>query len=212
MFKLPQILRTLIATAALAFVGSAFAQTAAPTAPDALVKSVMEDVLATISSDKALQSGDIRKLSALVEQKVMPHVNFQRTTALAVGRAWRQATPEQQAQLQEQFRGILVKTYANAMGQAANAKINMRPLRAADSDTEVTVRTQVVPQRGDPIQLDYRMEKTPAGWKAYDVNILGLWLVDSYRASFQQEVDKSGIDGLIKSLVERNRRLENAKS
>jgi phospholipid transport system substrate-binding protein len=211
MFKLPQILRTLIATAALAFAGSAFAQTAAPTAPDALVKSVMEDVLGTISSDKALQSGDIRKLSALVEQKVMPHVNFQRTTALAVGRSWRQATPEQQAQLQEQFRGILVKTYAGAMAQAANAKISMRPLRAADSDTEVTVRTQVVPQRGDAIQLDYRMEKTPAGWKAYDVNILGLWLVDSYRASFQQEVDKGGIDGLIKSLVERNRRLENAK-
>ncbi|HET7774688.1 MAG TPA: ABC transporter substrate-binding protein [Burkholderiaceae bacterium] len=211
MLKLPQILRTLIATAALAFAGSSFAQTAAPTAPDALVKSVMEDVLGTISSDKALQSGDIRKLSALVEQKVMPHVNFQRTTALAVGRSWRQATPEQQAQLQEQFRGILVKTYAGAMAQAANAKINMRPLRAADSDTEVTVRTQVLPQRGEAIQLDYRMEKTPAGWKAYDVNILGLWLVDSYRASFQQEVDKGGIDGLIKSLVERNRRLENAK-
>ncbi len=211
MFKLPQILRTLIATAALAFAGSSFAQTAAPTAPDALVKSVMEDVLGTISSDKALQSGDIKKLSALVEQKVMPHVNFQRTTALAVGRSWRQATPEQQAQLQEQFRGILVKTYAGAMAQAANAKINMRPLRAADSDTEVTVRTQVLPQRGEAIQLDYRMEKTPAGWKAYDVNILGLWLVDSYRASFQQEVDKGGIDGLIKSLVERNRRLENAK-
>jgi phospholipid transport system substrate-binding protein len=186
----------------------AFAQSAA--GPDALIKTLSDDVLAAIKADKDLQGGDLRKLNALVESKVLPNVDFARMTALAVGRSWRSATPEQQKALQQEFRGLLIRTYGGALSAAKDATIQLRPMRAAADDTDVVVRTQVMQPRADPIQLDYRMEKSAAGWKIYDVNVLGVWLVETYKNSFADEISKSGIDGLIKTLADKNKSLEGA--
>jgi phospholipid transport system substrate-binding protein len=175
-------------------------------APDALIKRLSVDVLDTIKADKSLRTGDLTKVIALVDTRVMPNVNFQRMTASAVGPAWRQATPEQQKRLQEEFKVLLVRTYAGALGQVTDQTIVLRPLRAAAEDKEVMVRTEIK-GRGDSIQLDYRLEKTPgqgAGWKIYNLNVLGVWLVETYKTQFAQEINASGIDGLIKSLTERN--------
>jgi phospholipid transport system substrate-binding protein len=137
----------------------------------------------------------------------MPNVNFQRMTAAAVGPAWRQATPEQQKRLQEEFKTLLVRTYSGALSQVDDQTISVKPLRASPEDKELVVRTEVR-GRGDPIQLDYRLEKTPgqgAGWKIYNLNVLGVWLVETYRSQFAQEINSKGIDGLIASLAERNK-------
>jgi phospholipid transport system substrate-binding protein len=195
--------------AGLGVTGSASAQTA--TGPDTLIKNLSDEVLAAIKADKDLQAGDLRKINALVESKVLPNVNFTRMTALAVGRSWRQATPEQQRALQQEFRGLLIRTYAGALSAANDATIQLRPLRAAPDETDVVVRTQVMQPRADPIQLDYRMEKTANGWKIYDINVLGVWLIETYRGSFADEISKNGIDGLIKTLAEKNRSLEGNK-
>ena len=184
---------------------------AAQTGPDALIKQVSTEVIDTIKADKALQSGDVSKIITLVDTKVMPHVNFQRMTASAVGRNWRTATPEQQKRLQEEFKTLLVRTYAGALTQVAEESVSVKPLRASPSDTEVVVRTEVR-GRGDPIQLDYRLEKTPgqgAGWKIYNLNVLGVWLVETYRSQFAAEINAKGVEGLIASLTERNK--SNAK-
>jgi phospholipid transport system substrate-binding protein len=184
---------------------------AADEAPDALIKRLSEDTLKAIKADKSIQSGDMAKIIALVDTKIMPNVNFQRMTAAAVGPAWRQATPEQQKRLQDEFKTLLVRTYSGALAQVDDQIISVKPLRAAPTDTEVVVRTEIR-GRGDPIQLDYRMEKTPgqgAGWKIYNLNVLGVWLVETYRSQFSQEINAKGIDGLIASLAERNR--SNAK-
>lgn len=173
-------------------------------APEALVQQVSTDVIETVKSDKAIQAGDIQRIKALVDTKVMPHVNFERMTASAVGRYWRQATPEQQQRIQSEFRTLLMRTYAGALSQVKDHQLAMRPLRAEPNETEVVVRTQVR-GKGDPIQLDYRLEKTAAGWKIYDVNVLGVWLVENYRTSFAQEIGATGIDGLIARLAERNK-------
>ena len=141
---------------------------------------------------------------ALVEAKVLPHVNFQRMTASAVGRYWRQASPEQQERLQAEFKTLLVRTYSGALTQVHDQTIELRPMRSKPDDTEVVVRTEVK-GRGDTIQLDYRLEKQPEGWRIYDVNVLGVWLVENYRNSFAQEISANGIDGLIAKLVERNK-------
>jgi phospholipid transport system substrate-binding protein len=203
------LLRGGVALAAAGFAGAVMAQTA-PMAPDALIKSLGDDVLAAIKADKDIQGGDLRKINGLVEAKILPHVDFPRMTSLAVGRSWRSATPEQQKALQQEFRGLLIRTYAGALSAARDATIQLRPLRAAADDTDLIVRTQVVQPRADPIQLDYRMEKTASSWKIYDVNVLGVWLVETYKGSFAQEIDKSGIDGLIKTLAEKNKSLESA--
>jgi phospholipid transport system substrate-binding protein len=195
--------------ASLSFAGAALAQSA-PVAPDVLVKGLGDEVLAAIKADKDIQGGDLRKINGLVESKILPHVDFPRMTALAVGRSWNRATPEQQKALQQEFRGLLTRTYAGALSAAKDATIQMRPLRAAPDDTDLIVRSQVVQPRADPIQLDYRMEKSAAGWKIYDVNVFGVWLVETYKGSFAQEIDKSGIDGLIKTLAEKNKGLEAA--
>ena len=176
----------------------------APQTPDALIKEVSTDVLDTIKADKAIQAGDLGKLIVLVDTKVMPHVNFQRMTASAVGRYWRQASPEQQKRLQEEFKTLLVRTYSGALTQVKDQTVQLKPMRAAAEDNEVVVRTEVR-GRGDPIQLDYRLEKSPAGWKIYDVNVLGIWLVENYRNTFAQEIGASGIDGLIAKMAERNK-------
>jgi phospholipid transport system substrate-binding protein len=185
---------------------------AADEAPDALVKRLSTDVLETIKADKSIKAGDVNKIMALVDTKIMPNVNFQRMTASAVGPAWRQATPEQQQRLQEEFKKLLVRTYAGALDQVSDQSVVVRPFRGSPDDKEVLVRTEVRGS-GDPVQLDYRLEKTPGaagGWKIYNLNVLGVWLVDTYRSQFAQEINAKGIDGLIAALTERNKR--NGKS
>ncbi len=172
--------------------------------PDQLIRRLSVEVLDTIRNDKEVQGGDVRKVTAFVDTKVMPHVNFTRMTASAVGRSWRQATPEQQKRLQEEFKTLLVRTYSGAISQVKDQTVAVKPLRANPGDTEVIVRSEVV-GRGDPIQLDYRMEKTASGWRIYDLNVLGVWLVENYRTQFSQEISARGIDGLIASMTERNK-------
>ena len=173
-------------------------------APDALIRRVATEVLDTVKADPAMQAGDMQKVMALVDTKIMPNVNFERMTASAVGRFWRQATPEQQKQLQDEFKTLLVRTYSGALSQVKDQALSFRPLRAAPTDTEVVVRTEVR-GRGDPVQLDYRLEKTAGGWKIYDLNVMGVWLVETYRTQFGQEIAAKGIDGLIAALSKRNR-------
>lgn len=186
----------------------AFAQAEAP---DALVKRLTEDVMTTVKSDKDIQAGSIDKINALVEAKVLPYVNFQKMTASAVGRNWSQASPQQQKQIIEQFRHLLVYTYSGALSDVRDQQIQYKPFRADPADTVVQVNTQVVNTRGgQPVQLNYKLEKFGAAWKIIDVNVLGVWLVENYRNTFQQEVTKGGIDGLIKTLTEKNNSLANA--
>lgn len=176
-------------------------------AADGLIKRLSTEVLDSIRSDKAIQAGDVARIVALVDGKIMPNVNFQRMTAAAVGPAWRQATPEQQKRLQDEFKILLVRTYAGALTQVSDQTIFVKPMRSAPEDKEVVVRTEVK-GRGDAIQLDYRLEKTPgegAGWKIYNLNVLGAWLVETYRSDFAQQINIKGIDGLIASLTERNK-------
>jgi len=196
--------------------GGAMALVAAPAfsadeAADVMIQRLSTDVLDSIRADTSIKSGDLSRIIALVDTKIMPNVNFQRMTASAVGPGWRQATPEQQKRLQEEFKILLVRTYAGALAQVSDQVVTMKPMRAAPDDKEVVVRTEVR-GRGDPVQLDYRLEKTPGqgpGWKIYDLNVLGAWLVQTYRPQFAQEVNAKGIDGLIATLADRNK--NNAK-
>lgn len=190
--------------AAVVFLGMPLGAAAADEAPDALIRRLSTDVLNTVKADKAIQGGDLNRIIALVDKTVMPNVNFRRMTAAAVGPGWRQATPEQQQRLQEEFKVLLVRTYAGALAQVSDQRILLKPLRAAPEDKDVLVRTEIV-GRGDPIQLDYRLEKTASGWKIYDLNVLGVWLVETYRTQFAQEINAKGIDGLIATLVQRNK-------
>ena len=197
----------LAAVTGVAFLGAAAPVLAADEAPNVLIERLSTQVLDAVRADKSLQSGDVNKLIALVDSTVMPNVNFRRMTASAVGPGWRRATPAQQARLQEEFKVLLVRTYAGALTQVSDQRIQLKPLRAAPEDKDVLVRTEVV-GRGDPIQLDYRLEKTPgegAGWKIYNLNVLGVWLVDTYRGQFAQEINKNGVDGLIAALAARNK-------
>lgn len=199
--------RAALAAGAVYALGLPLAALAADETPDALIKRLSVDVLNTVRADKAIQAGDIDKVIALVDKTVMPNVNFRRMTAAAVGPGWRQATPEQQKRLQDEFKVLLVRTYAGALAQVSDQTVRIKPLRAAADDKDVLVRTEIV-GKGDPIQLDYRLEKTPgegAGWKIYNLNVLGVWLVETYRSQFAQEINAKGIDGLIDTLVARNK-------
>jgi len=203
--------RTLIhAAAAMAvatWVAVPQAALAADEAPDALVKRLSVDVLETLRKDKSIKAGDVDRIMALVDKTILPHVNFRRMTAASVGPGWRKATPEQQSRLQDEFKTLLVRTYAGALSQVTDQSIVVKPLRAAAEDKDVLVRTEIR-GRGDPIQLDYRLEKTPgegAGWKIYNLNVLGVWLVETYRSQFAQEINAKGVDGLIEALVARNK-------
>jgi phospholipid transport system substrate-binding protein len=188
------------------------AQAPAPdSAPDALVRDMSNSVLETIKADKSFTAGDVGKVQKLVDEKILPYVDFQKMTQLAVGRGWRQANAEQRAALTREFRTLLVRTYSGALAQVKDHQVQMRPFRAQPNETDVLVRTSIVASRGDPIQLDYRLEKSNAGWKIYDVNILGVWLVENYKSQFASEINANGIDGLIKSLTDRNRQLESSK-
>jgi len=178
---------------------------AAEETPDALVKRVSADVLETIRKDPSLKTGDVARIGALVDKMVMPHVNFQRMTAAAVGPQWRQATPEQKQRLQAEFKSLLIRTYAGAVAQVNDQTVVVKPMRAAAGDKDVLVRTEVR-GKGDPIQLDYRLEQSADGaWRIYNLNVLGVWLVETYRSQFAQEVNARGIDGLIQALSSRNK-------
>jgi phospholipid transport system substrate-binding protein len=204
----------LICTSAVAVsvtVCAGFASAQAVQAPDELVKKLSGDVLEKIRSDKDIQGGNFKKLSDFVDSTVMPNVNFERMTALSVGRTWRQATPEQQKKLMVEFRALLLRTYSSALGEVRDETIRMKPLRADPADSEVIVRSEIVRKRGEPIQLDYRMEKTATGWKIYDVNVVGVWLIESYRNQFSQEINAKGLESLITTLTEKNKKLDQAK-
>ena len=185
--------------------GLPMAAMAATETPDALVKRVSADVLDTIRSDTSLKSGDVARIGALVDKTVMPHVNFQRMTAAAVGPKWREATPEQKQRLQAEFKALLIRTYSGALAQVNDQTVVVKPMRAAAGDKDVLVRTEVR-GKGDPIQLDYRLEQKDDGaWKIYNLNVLGVWLVETYRSQFAQEINARGIDGLIQALASRNK-------
>jgi len=182
-------------------------------APDVLVKSITEEVVAILKKDKDIQAGDTKKAADLIQTKVVPHFNFLRMTRLAMGRNWRVASPEQQKILADEFKTLLVRTYSTAIANYREQQIDYKPLRAKPEDTEVTVRSDVKPSgSSQPVSIDYEMEKTPDGWKVYDVKVGGVSLVTTYRDTFAGEVREHGVDGLIKSLSTKNRQPERAKA
>lgn len=183
----------------------------AQAAPDEFIRKLSTEVLDKIRADKDIQAGSTRRISDFVDQTIMPHVNFERMTALAVGRGWRQAGPEQQRRLMNEFRVLLLRTYSGALSAVRDEQVRMKPFRGDVASGDVIVRSEVVPRRGDPIQLDYRMEKAGEAWKIYDLNVLGVWLVETYRSQFGQEISARGIDGLIQSLVDKNKSFESGK-
>lgn len=198
----------LIMTAAVAISTSAIAPAyAAAEAPDALVKRVSTDVIDSVKADKDIQAGNTKKIMDLVNSKILPYVDSDKMTAQAAGRHWRQATPEQQKQLSTEFRTLLVYTYAGALSQIKNETVEFKPFRADPADTDVVVKSQVNLTRGEPITLDYRLSKGAQGWKIYDINVLGAWLVQTYTSTFNSEISKGGVDGLIKKLRDRNQQL-----
>ena len=182
-------------------------------APDVLVKTITDDVAAVLKKDKDIQAGDTRKAADLIEAKIVPHFNFVRMARIAMGRNWRTATPEQQKVLAAEFKTLLVRTYSTALTTYREQQIDYKPLRAKPEDTEVTVKSDVK-QSGSsqPVSIDYEMEKTPNGWKVYDVKVDGVSLVTTYRDTFATEVREKGIDGLIKSLAAKNREPERSKA
>jgi phospholipid transport system substrate-binding protein len=194
------------AAAAIVLAGGVRAQTQADVAPDALVKSVTEEVVGIIQND--IKDGDRKKLVALIESKVLPHFNFQAMTASAVGRNWEKATPEQKTRLNDEFRTLLVRTYSSALAAYSTQKFEFRPLRAKPTDTDVTVNVRVMQSGAQPVTIDYDMEKRPSGWKVWDVRVGGISLVANYRTEFDTMIRDSGVDGLIKALQTKNRSLE----
>jgi phospholipid transport system substrate-binding protein len=201
--KIKKILIGFASILVFSLAGISFAQEA----PDAFILRLSNELLNQIKTDPALKSGDVAKLASLVDQKVMPYLNFQRMTASAVGPGWRQATPEQKDKLQQEFKWLLIRTYSGALNQIKDQTLALKPMRAAADDAEVLVRSEI---RGgpEPLQIDYRLEKSPgqgSGWKIYNLNVQGIWLVDTYRTQFAQEINAKGIDGLIATLSDRNK-------
>jgi phospholipid transport system substrate-binding protein len=181
-------------------------------APDVLIKRLSNEMLEMIKSDKALRAGNTRRVQEVVEEKLLPHVNFRRTTALTVGHHWRDADPQQQQQLIDEFRNLLIHTYSGALSQVGDQRLQVRPLRGPVSDDDVESQSQVIQSGREPVQVNYRMEKTQEGWKIYDVSVFGAWLTQAYKNTFSAEVSRSGIEGLIRLLSEKNRQLaSNAK-
>lgn len=182
----------------------------AQTAPDRFIEQLSGDVLAKLRASPAVQSGDLQQVSKFVDAAIMPHVNFERMTALSVGRSWRQASADQQKALIAEFRTLLLRTYSGALSQVGDKQIKVRPFRGDVSADDVIVRSEITGGRGDPIQIDYRLEKAGNGWKIYDVNVLGIWIVQTYREQFAQEISARGIDGLIRTLSDKNRQFSAA--
>jgi phospholipid transport system substrate-binding protein len=192
------------------FAGNASSQAVDQSTPDGLIKTVVSDVMASVKSDPEIQKGNIPRIVDLVEKKIVPYTDMRRTTEMAMGPNWKKATPEQQAQLVSEFKNLLIRTYSGALSQLRDQTIQFKPLRAAPDDKEVVVKT-VVMGRGDPVPLDYRLEKTANGWRVYDMNIMGVWLVEAYRNQFANQISQNGIEGLVKFLQDRNKQLAAAK-
>jgi len=191
--------------------GLASAQSSVDTStPDGLIKSITADVINTIKTDPSIQKGDINKISVLVDQKILPYTDFERTTRLAMGRSWNTATPEQRSQIIVQFKMLLIRTYSGALAQVHDQTIQYKPLRAASDATDVVVQSQVIGQ-GQPLQLDYRLTKTANGWRVYDINVLGAWLIQAYQQQFAEQINQHGVDGLIQFLTQRNQQLASGK-
>ena len=184
---------------------------AADEAPDAMVTRIADEVVAIVKTDKDLRAGNSAKVVQLAEEKVLPHFDFTRMTRLAVGRNWQQATPEQREALTKEFRTLLVRTYSSSLSQYRDQKIQVKPLQVSPGDEDVVVRTAILQENGPQIPIDYRMEKTKEGWKVYDVVIDGASLVTTYRGSFNDQIQRGGIDALVKTLQERNRSPQPAK-
>ncbi|MEX3952607.1 phospholipid-binding protein MlaC [Paraburkholderia sp. EG287A] len=195
----------------LSFAGGAFAQTVDTSNPDAMVQTVTQQVMSQIKGDKSIQSGDISRITQLVNEKILPYTDFRRTTQLAMGRNWRTATPEQQQQVIEQFKTLLIRTYSGALAQVRDQQIQYKPFRANPDDTDVVVRSTVM-NGGQPIELDYRLYKTAQGWRVYDINVLGAWLIQAYQQQFQEKIQQGGVDGLIQFLTQRNQQLASGKA
>ena len=193
---------------ALVFASLLAAVAQAQEAPDVLVKQVTEEVLDIVRKDKEIQNGSAKKAIDLVDAKVIPHFNFKHMTALAVGKDWRKASPQQQEQLAAEFKTLLVRTYSNALTSYKNQKVVYKPFKMNAGDVDVLVRTEVQQPGNKPVQLDYSLEKLDAGWKVYDVSVAGISLVTNYREQFGQEVRNGGIDGLIKAIAAKNKSLE----
>lgn len=183
------------------------APAAAAEAPDVLVKRISNEVIDSVKADKGIQAGDRSKIMGLVNEKILPYVDAEKMTQQAAGRHWRTATPEQKQKLTTEFRNLLVYTYAGALSTIKNETVEFKPMRGTAADTDVEVRSQVNVSRGEPITLNYRLSKGDQGWKIYDVNVLGAWLVETYKSTFNSEISKGGIDGLIKRLADRNAQL-----
>lgn len=181
-----------------------------PSTPDGLIKMIVADVMASVKADPEIQKGNIPRVVDLVEKKIVPYTDMRRTTQLAMGKNWSKATPEQQNQLISEFKSLLIRTYSGALSQLRDQTVQYKPFRANPSDTDVIVRTVVI-GKSDPIPLDYRLEKTKDGWKVYDINIMGAWLIEAYRNQFTNQISQNGVDGLIKFLQERNATLAGKK-
>jgi phospholipid transport system substrate-binding protein len=195
----------------LAFCGSAQAQSVDTSNPDTLIKTVTEQVLDQIKTDKSIQQGDINEITKLVNEKILPYTDFTRTTRLVMGRNWNTATPEQQKQIVEQFKMLLIRTYSGALAQVRNQTIQYKPFRASPDDTDVVVRS-VVMNNGQPVELDYRLYKTAQGWRVYDINVLGAWLIQAYQQQFNEQIQQHGVNGLVQFLTQRNQQLANGKA
>ncbi len=191
-------------------VGGVSAQVVDQSTPDGLIKNVVSDVMASVKSDPEIQKGNIPRIVDLVEKKIVPYTDMRRTTEMAMGPNWKKATPEQQAQLVSEFKNLLIRTYSGALSQLRDQTVQFKPLRAAPDDKEVVVKTVVI-GRGDPVPLDYRLEKTANGWRVYDMNIMGVWLVEAYRNQFANQISQNGVEGLVKFLQDRNKQLAAAK-
>ncbi|MES2585346.1 MAG: ABC transporter substrate-binding protein [Pseudomonadota bacterium] len=192
------------------FASGVSAQAIDQSTPDGLIKNVVSDVMASVKSDPEIQKGNIPRIVDLVEKKIVPYTDMRRTTEMAMGPNWKKATPEQQAQLVGEFKNLLIRTYSGALSQLRDQTIQFKPLRAAPDDKEVVVKTVVI-GRGDPVPLDYRLEKTANGWRVYDMNIMGVWLVEAYRNQFANQISQNGVEGLVKFLQDRNKQLAAAK-
>ncbi|MDO8376297.1 MAG: ABC transporter substrate-binding protein [Aquabacterium sp.] len=180
-------------------------------AADAFVRQVSTEVIDAVKADKSIQAGDVTRIRALVDAKVMPHVNFQRMTASSVGPQWRSATPDQQKRMLVEFQTLMVNTYSGALTQVKDQAVVVKPLRGAADQNELIVRSEVR-GKGDPIQLDYRLEKNGDGWKIYDVNVGGFWLVDAYKGQFAKDLSSGGLDALITRLADKNKSLASTKN
>ena len=197
-------------SALLSFGSAGFAQTVDTNSPDGMIKTVTGQVLDQIKSDSSIKSGDINKITQVVNEKILPYTDFRRTTQLAMGRAWRQASPQQQDQMVEQFKMLLIRTYSGALSQVRDQTVQFKPFRADPGATDVVVRSSVI-NNGQPVELDYRLYKTAQGWRVYDLNVAGAWLIQAYQQQFAEKINQGGVSGLLQFLTQRNEQLAAGK-